>query len=181
MFDPAILLSLQTLTPPQPPVTAQERVWLSPAGEAAQRVSQKLVEAYSAQADEWERHLAELKTQLHVTRPNPPEDTEVLSLLDQMIEEYEAHAEIRAAQSGRLVKRIRRDVKAMFQADPSIGAVGRTAGAKLIATDRRIVDELLEFSLVLRSIRAEASGEDQGGPTFDDPEALKRHLDSLAA
>lgn len=167
--------------PPQPPVTAQERVWLSPKGAAAQRVSQKLVDAYSAKADEWARQLEGFKAQLQLVKPKPPESDETLATLDRMIEEYEAHADIRAMLAARLVKRVRREVKAMFKVEPSVAAVSRAAGQTLIATDKRIVEELLDFALVLRAIRAEAAGEDQGGPTFDDPADLKRYLDDLAA
>jgi len=181
MFDPALLLSLEALTPPQPPVTVQERAWLSPLGTAAQRVSQRLVEAYGTKSEEWSRQLDAFKTQLESFKLQAPESAEILATLDRLIEEYEAHAEIRAMLSRRLIKRVHRDVKGLFKIDPSLGAVGRTTGDALIATERRIVEDLLDFALVLRAVRAEASGEDRGGPMFDDAEALKRHLDALAA
>lgn len=181
MVDPAILLSLEALTPPQPPVTVQERVWLSPLGSAAQRVSQRLVDDYRAKVAAWSQQLGAFKAQIEAIHPAAPESAETLTILDRLIEDYEAHADIRALLSGRLAKRVRRDVKALFKIDPSLGAVCRSVGDTLVATDKAIVKELLDFALVLRALRAEASGEDRGGPTFDDPDALRKHLDDLAA
>lgn len=181
MLDPAILLSLEALTPPQPPVTVQERAWLSPLGIAVQRVSQRLVSAYGTKAEEWSRQLDAFKAQLEFFKLEAPESMEILAALDRLIEEYKAHAESRAALSRRLNKQVRRDVKELFKIDPSLGAAGRTIGDALIATEKRIVEDLLDFALVLRAVWAEASGEDRGGQTFGDAETLKRHLDALAA
>jgi hypothetical protein len=104
-----------------------------------------------------------------------------LAILDRLIEDYEAQGDIRALLSARLAKRIRRDVTALFKMDPSLGAVCRTIGDTLIATDKGIVERLLGCALVLRVLRAAASSGDRGAPACDDPGALRQYLDDLAA
>lgn len=181
MFDPAVLLNLEVAVPPQPPIAAQERVWQSPAGAAVERVASKLTAAFNEQADGWLGQLTAIMKRFESDRLDrtwtPDEDAR----LERLIDEYEAHAELRAIASARLEKRIRREVKAMFKVEPSVAAAARTAGNSIIATDKRIVEGLLDYALFLRAFRAEGSPDGDRGAVFDDVEALKRHLDALAA
>jgi hypothetical protein len=84
-------------------------------------------------------------------------------------------------QGARLVKRLRRDVKALFRIDPSLGAAARLIGDRLVTTEKRIVQGLLDYALFLRAVRAEGDPASRGGPTFHDVEDLARHLNDLAA
>lgn len=181
MLDPAILLSLEARMPPQPPQIVEERAWQSPAGVAAERVGTKLVAAFETQADAWMAELDRTKGQFEgFVLPQPMSEWD-RAQLTRLVEEYEAHADLRAAQSARLVKRIRRVVKAYFRADPAVAAAVRTTGERLVAIEKRIVQGLLDYALFLRALRAEGDPASQGGPVFDDVEALARHLGDLAA
>jgi hypothetical protein len=181
MLDPAILSALEARMPPSPPPIAEERMWQSPAGAAAERVGSKLAAAFQAQADAWMAELDETKRQFEsLPVPGPMTEWERAQLTD-LVEEYEAHADFRAKHSARLAKRIRKEVKAYFKTDPSLGAAARAVGDKLIATDKRIVEGLLDYALFLRALRAEGDPASRGGPVFDDAAALAKHLDTLAA
>ncbi|MCJ2074061.1 hypothetical protein MKK68_00040 [Methylobacterium sp. E-016] len=167
--------------PPQPPVMVQERVWQSPGGAAQQRLAQRLADDYDARATAWLARMDNVKAEAEEISSLGLASPDDLATMDNIIEEYEAHADVRALFSSRLVKRIRREVKAMFEIDPSVAAAARDGGNRLIATDKKIVEALLDYALFLRALRAEGSGEAHGGPTFDNADDLQRHLDSLAA
>lgn len=180
MLDSVVLLSLEGHMPPQPPAVAEERVFQSGAGAVAERLGRKLTAAYDVQADQWLERLDRIKAELELRPTSGLGSPAQLSHISALIDEYETHAELRATGTARLEKRVRRDVKALFKVDPSIGAALRDVGQRLNRTDRRIVEALLDYALFLRAIRAEADPESRGGPVFDDPAALARHLDSLA-
>lgn len=180
MLDPAILDALDRALPPQPPMAAIVENWVSPAGTAARGLTQRLTGEYDKLADEWLQKMDKVRADIHAV-DFPPSSAAELANLDERIAEFEGHAEMRATQSARSDKRLRREVKTLFKVDPSVGAAAREYADRLLATDRRIVEALLDWALILRAIRAEGSGEARGGPVFDNADDLAKHLDALAA
>lgn len=181
MFDPAILMSLEASMPPQPPIFAEERVWQSPEGAAAARVGEKLTRHFDEQANAWLAQLDAIKQQAQSVAIGEVATPDELRQLSDLIDEFETHADLRAKGIVRLTKRIRRDVKAHFRVDPSLGAATRAVGDRLIATDKRIVEGLLSYALFLRALRADGDPDSRGGRTFDTPDDLGAYLDSLVA
>jgi hypothetical protein len=178
IMDPATIEALNIPPPPWRPPLVEERPWLSRAAQDAERIARKHSDAFARYAEDWFATLERAKATLD-SMPLEPLSAEELFAFDRLIEEIEASAEQRATQQSRMAKRVRRDHKKLFAEDPSLAAVERAFASRVFATDDRIIEALLDYALFLRAFRAERDPEARGGPTFDDPAALKRHLDAL--
>jgi hypothetical protein len=88
---------------------------------------------------------------------------------------------MRAKHGARLQKRIAREVKTAFQTDPSLAAAHRAFGGRIVATEKRIVDALLDYALFLRAVRAEIDPAARGGRVFEATDDLARYLASVGA
>jgi len=177
-MDLATIEALNVPPPPWRPPLVEERPWLPRAAQDAERIARKHSDTFARYAEDWFAILDRTKAALD-SMPLEPLSAEELSAFDRLIEEIEASAEQRATQQSRMAKRVRRNHKRLFAEDPSLAAVERAFASRVFATDDRIIEALLDYALFLRAFRAERDPEARGGPTFDDPAALKRHLDAL--
>lgn len=180
MFDPALLSALEMPAPPSPPAMVEERLWLSPVGERAQRLADRNAAGYEEYARLWKARVETLRAQSAVL-PSTPFSAEERAKFDALIDDCEAAAEDRAVASARMAKRIARDTKRDFARDPSLGAVRRAFGEKLLRIDQEVIESILDYALFLRAFRAERVPESRGGPTFGDAAELSRFLDSQLA
>lgn len=181
MFDPAILLNLEAPMPPQMPVMVIEQTWRSADGDRVEWVGRRYADAFDVTANAWADKLNKLR-QVRLTLPAPDATLQdQIPHLTKLIENYEAVAEMRARYMASAQKDIRRQVKAAFRRDPAVAAAIRETGERMIATDKRLQEELLDYALFLRAIRSDCDPESRGGPTFDNAEDLSSYLDSLVA
>lgn len=159
--------------PPARPIAVEERMFLSKVADRQQRLGDYLLNDARSKFDGWKKQLANLKTSLDGWTG----DTTTLDIAAALesAEKAEAIAETIAIDTARLEKRIRKDVKQQFKSDPSLGAVTRAFGGRLLALEREKIDTLLDAALFIRSWAADHSerGEMQ---SFDDPAALMRAL-----
>lgn len=176
MFDPALLSALEMPAPPSSPVMAEERLWLSPAGEKAQRLADRTAAGYEDYARMWKARVEKVRAG-SALMPSNPFTAEERAQIDALIEDCEAFAEERAVAAARVAKRAAKDIKRDFAIDPSIGAVRRTFSERLLRIDQDIIETILDYALFLRAFRAERAPEARGGPTFEDTAELSRYLD----
>lgn len=181
MLDPAILQSLDAPLPPQVPTIVHERVWQSSLAQQAERIGRRMADSFEADAQKWigtiERRMKEAEAFKLGGAASPEERRQFAAT----IEDFEAYGEMRAKEAARLAKQIRRDVKAIFKIDPSLAAIYRSTGERLIAIDKRIIAVILDFALFLRASLAEFDPDSRGGPTFSNGADLAKHLESLLA
>jgi hypothetical protein len=178
MMDPAILMAMDLPPPPWRPQIVEERPWRSRPAESAERIARKYGDAYARYADEWVSRVNRTKAELE-TMPVERGTHEELAQLMRTIEEFESTAEQRALEGARLAKRGQARVRRLFRTDPSLAAVERAFLDRLFAIDERIIGAMLDYALFLRACFAEANPAAHGGPIFDDPAALERHLNAL--
>ncbi|MBK3406304.1 hypothetical protein H0176_23460 [Methylorubrum populi] len=181
MIDPGILVSLDAQMPPALPAMVVERQWRTDAGDSAEKLGQKYVRAYDEHAISWIANLSAFKAKIEAADITGFATAEQIQQLGRIIEQYELIAETRAKMSARLKKSAGRQARAAFRTDPSIAAAYRQTAQQLLAIDRRIEEELLDYALFLRAIRTKADPRSRGGPTYDNLDDLSRHLDDLAA
>ena len=74
-----------------------------------------------------------------------------------------------------------REAKAYFALDPSLGAVYRDMGARLIAIDDRVLKGLTDYALFLRGVRAERDPAPRGIRRFTNAKSLLADLKKRAA
>ncbi|MEH3120256.1 MAG: hypothetical protein PGN25_22415 [Methylorubrum populi] len=180
MLDPVVLESLHIPFPPERPVLVEEQVLRSAATEQAARIGRRLADGFDAAADAWIATMERAHRSVeHATIESAsPADLRTLSAT---IDDFETVAEMRAKHGARLQKRIAREVKPVFQTDPSLAAAHRAFGGRIVATEKRIVDALLDYALFLRAVRAEIDSSTRGGPTFETSDSLARYLAGLGA
>lgn len=178
MLDPAII---QMPLPPEMPQIAIERVWVSSVAEQAKRRADRLIREFEAQLGTWKATIDQLKTTTLVQAPTAHFTQEERAEIDQLIQDFEAHAEQRATVNARMAKRAARDVKRQSATDPSLAAVTRTFKDRLVVLDREIIDAVLDYALFLRAFRSDRIPDSRGGRTFEDPADLARYLDSELA
>ena len=92
-------------------------------------------------------------TALHNSKIKTPAADAVdedLRTLTTVIEDFEAVAAIRAKRSARRQRQVAREVKATFKVDPSVAAARRAFGGRIVATEKKVVDALLDYALFLR-------------------------------
>lgn len=181
MLDPAILHSLQARFPPEQPAIVEEQVWRSVAGEQAERIGRRMADSFDKAADEWIASMDRARLDAEHARIESAAAAEDIALLTGVIDDFEAMADLRARRGAKLERRLRREVKAAFRGDPSVAAAKRAFGQRLVATEKRVIDALLDYALFLRAIRTEIDPGARGGPTFDSSQDLERHLTSLGA
>ena len=180
MPDPALLHSLQTPVPPARPEIAEEQEWFSPAAERARRLASRMVEQFERDLDAWAERIRGNRREIEreASRADP---TEVVAGLSRHIEDIEYQAERRAISAARFEKRANRLTRQWFSRDPAFGAIHRSLVDRLVAGERRAIDDLLEQALYLRAFRAERDPDARGGPVFDDPGEMERYLRSAVA
>lgn len=161
--------------PPSPPQAVEERLWLSHEAQKAQRLTRRLADSYDALADQWIARIEQNKAIGETI--SKPLSTEAGREFGEKIEELEEIAEHRAILRNRLRKHSQRQIKRQFARDPSLGAVSRTFAARLLATDDRVIESLLDFALYARALRAELSPASREGPNFNSPADLEAYLD----
>lgn len=181
MLDPAILLSLQVPLPPEQPVLVQERMLQSAAGAQADRIGRRLADSFEAAADEWLASMERARVSVEHAKVESQAVEEDLRTLTSTIEDFEAVASIRAKRGASLQRKMAREVKAAFKVDPSVAAARRAFGGRIVATEKKVVDALLDYALFLRAVRADINPASRGGRTFDNAADLERQLASLGA
>lgn len=180
MLDPAIIESLHIPFPPERPAMVEEQVLRSAAAEQAARIGRRLADSFDTAADTWIATMERARRSAEgaTIESESPADLRTLSAT---IDDFEAVAEMRAKHGARLQKRIAREVKAVFQSDPSLAAAHRAFGGRIVTTEKRIVDALLDYALFLRAVRAEIDPLARSGPTFDTSDGLANYLSGLGA
>ena len=178
MLDPAII---QMPLPPEMPQIAIERIWVSSVAEQAKRQADRLIQEFESQLATWRTTVDRLKTATLAQAPTADFTLDERAEVDQLVQDFEAHAEQRAMVNARMAKRAARDVKRQSATDPSLAAVTRTFKDRLVALDREIIDAVLDYALFLRAFRSDRIPQARGGQTFDDPVDLARYLDSELA
>ncbi|MEZ2408993.1 hypothetical protein AB6806_19465 [Bosea sp. RCC_152_1] len=159
--------------PPARPIAFEERMFLSKVADRQQKLGEYLLNDARAKSEAWKSQIAQLMSTLDSWIG--PVTAEDLAASMESAEKAEEIAETIAIATARLEKRIRRDVKRQFENDPSLGAVTRAFGGRLLTLEREKIDALLETALFFR---AWAADHDDRGPlqSFDDPQALMRAL-----
>jgi hypothetical protein len=180
MLDPAIAESLHIPFPPERPMLVEEQVLRSAAAEQAIRIGRRLADGFDAAADVWIATMERARRSVEAATivSHASDDLQTLSAT---IDDFETVAEMRAKQGGRLQKRIAREVRATFQSDPSLAAAHRAFGGRIVATERRIVDALLDYALFLRAVRADIDPAARGGRTFETTDDLAGYLVGIGA
>ncbi|MEN3238901.1 hypothetical protein PUR29_36310 [Methylobacterium ajmalii] len=181
MIDPAILLTLQVPFPPEQPTLVEERVLQSTVGAQAERIGRRLADSFDASADAWIGAMERARLSAEHAKVSSVAAEEDIQTLDSLIADFEAMADIRAKRGARAQRQITRDVKATFKVDPSLAAARRAFGARITATEKRVIEALLEYALFLRAVRAEINPASRGGQTFETMDDLERALASLGA
>ena len=178
MFDPAILLALQNIPmPPERPQVAIEQSWLSNVAAQAERRGKISADSYQNFATGWVAEVHKIMAEIDILRAAGAFDRDALArVLSLAIDDLESDAETRAISNARLEKKINRTVKPVFQDDPSLAAVLRSFGERLLATEKHIIDEMLEFSLFLRATRSELLPNIKSSAVFQNPGDLEAHL-----
>lgn len=180
MPDPAILHSLQIPVPPARPEIVEEQEWFSPAAEKARRLASRMVEQFERDLSAWVERIRRNRQEIEqeAARADP---AALAADLSRHIEDIEYQAERRAISAARFEKRASRLTRQWFARDPAFGAIHRSLVDRLVSGERRAIDELLEQALYLRAFRAERDPDARGGPVFDEPGELERHLRSAVA
>ena len=181
MFDPAILLALQNFPmPPGRPQAAIEQSWLSNVAAQAERRGRISADSYQNFAIGWAAKVHKIRAEIDILRAAGDFDRDAFArVLSLAIGDLESDAEVRTKSNARLEKKINRTVKPVFQDDPSLAAVVRSYGERLLATEKHIIDEMLEFSLFLRATRSEVLPNVKSSAVFQNPDDLEAY--SLAA
>lgn len=177
MFDPAILMALEAPMPPEVPRMVEERVWRSSGLDAAAREATRIADSYTAMVDNWLARLAAVQLAYgQVSEPTGAASQATLDTITDVINRTEAHAEWRAKWRSRFEKKSRRESKRLFATNPALAAIERPFVARLLATDDRMIEALLEHALFLRAVRSEWDPAARGGPVFDNSRELGRYL-----
>ena len=163
MPDPALLALMQHFASPPPAIV-----------QAADIVdAEPFLSALEAVADDQDRELRdwlirseELRGRLSSAMHSQPHDfpSEMFDDLIFRFEHYAGWERRAAAKRDRLWRR--RPVSARMRALQ--GRMASRSRSRLVAVD--------ELALFLRAMRAECDPDSRGGATFDDPDALERHL-----
>jgi hypothetical protein len=174
-MDPAVIAALQEYPlPPTLPSIFAERLWLSPKAEGLERKTKRIVASYEEYVQDWSKRLDHARDgSLFQALSNFPS---AVPLLERMIEEVEAKAEDRGGGVRRMRKRGRADIKRAFANDPSIGAVFRTAINDLVRIEESMIEQLLDFALWLRGVKAAIDPDARGGLVFDNAGDLGNYL-----
>jgi hypothetical protein len=174
-MDPAVIAALQEYPlPPTLPSIFAERLWLSPRAEGLERQTKRLVASYEQYVQDWSKRLDHARdSSLFQALSNFPP---AVPLLERVIEEVEARAKERGEGIHRMQKRGRADIKRAFANDPSIGAVLRTVINDLVRIEESMVEQLLDFALWLRGVKAAINPDARGGPVFDNASDLLNYL-----
>ncbi|MBV9218803.1 MAG: hypothetical protein JOY94_05260 [Methylobacteriaceae bacterium] len=136
---------------------------------------QALVDAYADLAKIWRDRMAEIRRRLIAQFPPQPADDRELQQLGAAIQEIEELAESRAAESSRQFKKRNRYIGRF---DASMARIYGHAAEQLHEINQQMVEAMLDFALLMRAVRAEADPESRGGPTFENPEDLRRYLNT---
>ncbi|GJE70286.1 hypothetical protein [Methylorubrum podarium] len=180
MLDPAIIESLHIPFPPERPALVEEQVLRRAAAEQALRIGRRLADGFDAAANSWIATMERARRSVEGATIES-RSAEDLRLLSATIDDFETVAEMRAKQGARLQKRIAREVKTAFRTDPSLAAAHRAFGGRIVATEKRIVDALLDYALFLRAVRADIDPAARGGRTFETTDDLAGYLAGLGA
>ena len=181
MLELALLLDTELRFPPEQPTIAIERSWQSFAAAQSDRIGRRLNDSFDKVADDWIESINRVKARAEHASIKAEVVTGDIEVLSRLIDDFEAMAELRALKARRADKQEGRIIKQLFKSDPSLAASRRTFGQKLIATEKRIVEAMLDYALFLRAVRAEIDPSSRGGPAFSDPRDLQKHLEGLVA
>jgi hypothetical protein len=177
-MDPSLLFLNQFVPPPERPLVVEERLLLSKKGEAVAKAAERAVVGYASYIGNWAEKIETVKALYHSTPLAPVTETEA-SMLNEMIQEVESFAEIRARNTSAFRKRSEHDIKRMRE--PSIAAVSRDTARKLTALDEEVIEKLLEYALFLRAARSERTPNNIASQSFSDPAELRSFLKRSAA
>ena len=148
---------------------------LSPIAAKQSLLAVRLMADAEAKVGEWQNHVD--RAMAKIAGAPKPYGPAAIQYGENAIALLEDYAETLARDVVRLEKRIRRDVKSQFATDPSLGAVTRSFGQKIVALERRKIEALLDMALFIRADVALASADNKAGEMFDDPTAFLRSFD----
>jgi hypothetical protein len=175
-MDPSLLLALEISAPPARPQIVEERLWLSSEAEGAKRHIDRTLLSYRAETDRWAESLRQHRIRSAAIPMQPLLEGDYVTL-DNLITDLEQTAERRAINLARSIKKARRDIKAAFKVDPSLGAVLRDAERRLHDIEEKIIDDLLEHALFVRAFKADRDPEAKGATEFSDAADLAKFLE----
>lgn len=181
MLDPAILHSLEARMPPDPPAMVQERIALDPAGEEFFRIGSLMADRFEADISTYIEAMAVLQRKLDEAKPSGFGSPEEIARFTQAIANYEGVAELRAHAAARMQKRAERQAKFEAKSYPSVSLARRKILKRLLETDKRLIEAILDHALFIRALRSEIDPATQGAPTFSDATDLHRYLAGLGA
>ena len=181
MIDPAILLSLDTRMPPEPPTMVQERIALDALGEEFLRIGMRMADTFDADAERYIAAMQVMPRQLDGAKASGVGSAEEIAKFTQAISDLERVADMRARRSARAKKTIERQAKADAKHSPSLAHARRKVAARVIATDHRLIEALLDYTTFIRALRSEIDPANQDAPTYSDTASLRDHLSRLGA
>lgn len=179
-MDPLMLLALDISAPPTRPQLVEERPWRSSEAEAMKRHVDRRLISYKAEIERWAERLRQHRILSEAIPFEHLREGDHVTL-DNLISDLESTAEIRAKNLSRSIKRARRDIKAAFEVDSSLGAVLRDAERRLHDIEERVIEDLLEHALYVRAFKVDRDPGSRGGPRFSDPIALAHYLEQQRA
>lgn len=181
MLDPAILHSLEARMPPEPPAMVQERIALDPAGEEFFRIGTMMADRFEADAQAYIDAMAATQRKLNGSKPTSFGTPEEIARFAQAVASYEGVAELRAHNAARMQKRAERQAKFEAKLYPSVTVARRKILKRLLETDRRLIDAILDHALFIRALRSEIDPAAQEAPTFSEAADLRGYLAGLGA
>lgn len=181
MLDFTIVDTLASLTPPTRPEMVIEERYEPPQIQAVRRMAERRLAVYRDVINQWIASLDRAREMVErVVDQSDLTSTDYAQITD-LIEEWEADAELRANSVRRFAKKVERDAKRLFAIDPALGAAVRAVGQQLIEEDKRAIEAQLDYALFMRAFRAEFDPETRGGPVFNDPDDLEAYLRQATA
>jgi hypothetical protein len=180
-MDPAIIAALRYPMPPAMPVIFEERIWQSTIAAEFERRAKQYIDSYAHYAADWSRRIDSVREAFPLKELDDLSKNGGFELLGRLAKEIEETAEDRGKIIGRVQKKSRRLVKDAFARDPSLGATLRSACNAIVEIEEGIIENLLDFALWVRGVRAMIDPDAKGGPVFGDAEELARYLDRETA
>lgn len=181
MLDPAILLSLDARMPPEPPTMVQERIALDAAGEALTRIGTRMADTFDADAARYIEAMAEMPRRIDRSEASGPASPKEIARLAQAIADLERVADLRARRSAKLQRGVERQARAEAKASPSVALARRKVAARIIATDKRLIEAVLDYAMFIRAMKSEMDPAARDAPTYSDTDSLRDHLARLGA
>ena len=175
-IDPAIIELMNHLSRPQPAIV---QPFFDVQGETDRfrRESFRTIDRASREFEAWVAEGLSVRERLwRLVAQNSPSKggADDYARIIEAIEKRCASSAKRLAQLRKLLSRQEKEASTI---SAEASQVLQETGGALLAYLQREIDELIDFGLFLRALRAEMNPASRGGKTFDDPGDLRKHLD----